>query len=320
MTPAMHPALDLSIVIVNWNTRDMLRDCLASVFAGAGGLCLEVFVVDNGSTDGSRAMLATEYPQVDVIANPDNRGFAAANNQALLLARGRHVMLLNTDTLVHDTVLPDSVAFLDANPRIGVMGPRILNRDGSVQASSTRYPSLLRLVGQTLGLNHIPALDGYRMSGWDRRGLRHVEVISGCAMLVRRAAMDQVGLLDAGFFFYGEETDWCRRFAAKGWEVVFAPVGEITHFGGGSVRNLNHRRDVMLTEGTVRLHRKHGGLMAGVACYVLLAVFNASRAVLWATVSLTRRPAAVARARHFIAVCADFARAWPRLPLQGGQS
>lgn len=304
--------MDLSIVIVNWNTRDMLRDCLASVYLGLGGLKTEIFVVDNGSTDGSPAMLAREFPQVNVIANTDNRGFAAANNQALALARGRHVLLLNTDTLVHDSVLPDCVAFLDANPRIGVMGPRILNRDGSVQASSTRYPSLLRLLGQTLGLNHIPALDGYRMSGWDRRAMRHVEVISGCAMFVRHAAMDAVGLLDDAFFFYGEETDWCRRFADAGWQVVFAPVGEITHFGGGSVRNLNHRRDIMLTEGTVRLHRKHGGLLAGLACYALLAVFNASRAVLWAIVSLTRRPAAIARARHFAAVCADFARAWPR--------
>lgn len=304
--------LDLSIVIVNWNTRDMLRDCLASVFAGLGALEAEVFVVDNGSTDGSPEMLGADFPQVVTIANRDNRGFAAANNQALFQATGRHLMLLNTDTLVHGAVLPDAVAFLDANPRVGIMGPRVLNRDGTVQASATAYPSLGRLVGQTLGLNRIAALDGYRMSGWDRQSQRSVEVISGCAMLVRRAAMVRVGLLDAGFFFYGEETDWCRRFADAGWEVVFAPVGEITHFGGGSVRNLNHRRDVMLTEGTVRLHRKHGGLMSGLACYGLLAVFNASRAILWSAVSLTRRPGAAARARHFLAVCADFGRAWPR--------
>ena len=303
---------DLSIVIVNWNTRDMLRDCLASVFGGLGALRAEVFVVDNGSTDGSPDMLAAEFPQVVTIANRNNRGFAAANNQALFLANGRHVMLLNTDTLVHGSVLRDAVAFLDASPHVGVMGPRILNRDGTVQASATNYPSLGRLLGQTLGLNRIAALDGYRMSGWDRQSQRSVEVISGCAMLVRRAAMEQVGLLDAAFFFYGEETDWCRRFAAAGWGVVFAPVGEITHFGGGSVRNLNHRRDVMLTEGTVRLHRKHGGLVGGLACYGLLAVFNTSRAVLWSAVSLTRRPGAALRARHFLAVCADFGRAWPR--------
>lgn len=304
--------MDLSLIIVNWNTRDMLRDCLATVHAGLGPLRAEIFVVDNGSTDGSVQMLATEFPAVIRIANADNRGFAAANNQALRLARGRHVMLLNTDTLVHDTVLPDSVAFLDAHPAVAVMGPRILNRDGSVQPSSTAYPSLRHLMAQTLGLTRFKALDSYRMAGWDRRDFRRVEVISGCAMLVRRAAMDKVGLLDEGFFFYGEETDWCRRFADAGWSVVFAPVGEITHFGGGSVRAMNHRRDVKLTEGTVRLHRKHGGLLGGLACYGLLAAFNASRAVLWTGVGLARRPGATARARHFIRVLGDFGKAWPR--------
>ncbi|HSF65378.1 MAG TPA: glycosyltransferase family 2 protein [Paracoccaceae bacterium] len=308
----MHPAPDLSVVIVNWNTRDMLRDCLATVMAGHGALGLEVFVIDNGSTDGSPAMLAAEFPQVTCIANADNRGFAAANNQALARARGRHVMLLNTDTLVHGDVLPAAVAYLDVHPQVGVMGPRILNRDGSVQVSATNFPTLPRLLGQTLGLNRIPALDGYRLSGRDSRQTAQVEVISGCAMLVRRAAMDRVGLLDEGFFFYGEETDWCRRFAAQGWQVVFAPVGDITHFGGGSVRHLNHRRDVMLTEGTVRLHRKHGGLAGGIACYALLAAFNASRALLWGAISLTRRPGSADRARHFARVCADFGRAWPR--------
>ena len=304
--------MDLSLIIVNWNTRDMLRDCLTTVHAGLGALQAEIFVVDNGSTDGSVQMLAAEFPRVICIANTENRGFAAANNQALERASGRHVMLLNTDTLVHDSVLSDAVAFLDANPLVAVMGPRILNRDGSVQPSSTAYPSLRHLAAQTLGLTRIRAFDSYRMAGWDRRDFRRVDVISGCAMLVRRAAIDQVGLLDAGFFFYGEETDWCRRFSDAGWQVVFAPVGEITHFGGGSVRSMNHRRDVMLTEGTVRLHRKHGGLLGGLACYALLAVFNASRALLWGAVSLARRPGATARARHFARVLADFGKAWPR--------
>jgi len=304
--------MDLSLIIVNWNTRDMLRDCLATVHAGLGKLRAEIFVVDNGSTDGSVQMLAAEFPGVICIANTDNRGFAAANNQALERASGRHVMLLNTDTLVHDSVLPDCVAFLDAHPQVAVMGPRILNRDGSVQPSSTAYPSLRHLLAQTLGLTRIKALDSYRMAGWDRRDFRRVEVISGCAMLVRRAAMAKVGLLDSGFFFYGEETDWCRRFSDAGWQIVFAPVGEITHFGGGSVRAMNHRRDVLLTEGTVRLHRKHGGLLGGLACYALLAVFNASRALLWGTVGLARRPGATARARHFTRVLADFGKAWPR--------
>lgn len=297
--------MDLSIIIVNWNTCALLRDCLSSVFTGIGQLKAEVWVVDNGSTDGSLAMLAEEFPTVRLIANEENRGFAAANNQALAQATGRHVLLLNSDTVVHGSVLADAVWWLDAHPGAGILGPRILNADGSVQGSASAFPSLYRLARQTLALHKAEAPNA---------GLtfqHQAQVISGCAMFVRHAAMSQVGLLDEAFFFYGEETDWCRRFAKAGWRVIWAPVGEITHFGGGSVRRLNHRRDVMLTEGTVRLHRKHHGLIAAMVCYALLAVFNASRAVGWAGMAGLRKPGASARARHFAGVVTDFAKAWP---------
>lgn len=304
--------MDLSIVIVNWNTSAMLRDCLQTVYAGLGSLQAEVFVVDNASADDSLAMLAREFPQVIAIANSRNLGFAAANNVALARARGRQILLLNTDTLVHGSVLAESVAWLDAHPKVGVMGPRILNRDGTMQVSSTRFPSMRNLALQTFGLTRLAAFDVYRMEGWDRRDTREVEVISGCAMFVRAEAMAQVGLLDDAFFFYGEETDWCRRFHDAGWQIVFAPVGEITHFGGGTVKSLNHVRDVMLSEGTIRLHRKHGGLVAGLACYALLAVFNGSRAVIWSALALGGKKATGDRARHFRRVTASFAKAWPK--------
>jgi GT2 family glycosyltransferase len=304
--------MDLSIIIINWNTQAMLRDCLNTVMAGLDGLTADVMVVDNVSSDGSADMVTAEFPSVHLIRNAKNMGFAAANNQALRIATGRHVMLLNSDTLVHGDVLPRTVAYLDTHPHVGVMGPRILNSDGTTQVSATAFPSLGMLRLQTLGLTRFARFDRYRMTNWDRRDEREVEVISGCAMLIRKSAMEQVGLLDDDFFFYGEETDWCRRFAAAGWAVVYAPVGEITHFGGGSVRSLNHRRDVMLTEGTIRLHRKHYGLKGGIACFALLAAFNASRAVLWSGLSLVRRPAAADHARRFRAVLGDFGSVWPK--------
>lgn len=306
--------MDLSIVIINWNTRQLLSDCLNSVMAGIRGLDAEVFVVDNASTDGSAEMVAGEFPQVRLIRNATNLGFAAANNIALREAVGRHVLLLNSDTIVHGAVLPASVAWMDTHPSVGVMGPRILNADGSAQVSATAFPSLGMLALQTLGLTRIARFDSYRLTAWDRRETRAVDVISGCAMVVRRAAMVDVGLLDESFFFFGEETDWCRRFAAAGWGVVFAPVGEITHFGGGSVRRLNHKRDVMLTEGTVRVHRKANGLPGAVASYAILAAFNASRAAFWSLAAVVRRPGASERARHFRAVLCDFRKAWPRSP------
>ena len=204
-------------------------------------------------------MVREEFPTVRLIETGRNLGFAGGNNVALRIARGRHIMLLNTDTLVHGDVLPEAVAWLDSHPSVGVMGPRVLNADGSIQPSSSAFPSLRHLAMQTLGLTRVARLDGYRMTGWDRATERRVDVISGAAMFVRRAAMEEVGLLDEAFFFYGEETDWCHRFARAGWELVFAPIPEITHYGKGTASKLDHRRDVLMTEGTTRLHRKHGG-------------------------------------------------------------
>ena len=160
--------MDLSIVIVNWNTEALLRDCLHSVLAGLGPLAAEVIVIDNASSDGSVAMLRAEFPAVQLIETGRNLGFAGGNNVALRVARGRHVMLLNTDTLVHGDVLPRAVAWMDAHPGVGVMGPRVLNADGTVQPSSSAFPSLKHLAMQTLGLTRIRRFDSYRMTGWDR--------------------------------------------------------------------------------------------------------------------------------------------------------
>ncbi|MEP2530370.1 glycosyltransferase family 2 protein [Shimia sp.] len=303
--------MDLSIVIVNWNTEDLLRDCLRTVEAGIGDLRAEVLVVDNGSCDGSVAMVQQEFPWVMLIEAGENLGFASGNNVALRRATGRHVMLLNTDTLLHGDVLTDSVAWLDQHPWVGVMGPRVLNTDGSVQASCSAFPSLGNLTMQTLGLTKFAHWDRYRMTGWDRQTERNVDVISGAAMFVRRTAMEEVGLLDEAFFFYGEETDWCRRFKQTGWELVFSPIQAVTHFGNGSVRKLNHRRDVLMTQGTTRLHLKHGGLPAGMACFTVLAAHNMSRALFWAGLSLFKRPGSRERAKHFVRVSADLPKAWP---------
>jgi GT2 family glycosyltransferase len=304
--------MDLSIVIVNWNTRDLLRDCLASLMPATEGLAAEIVVVDNASTDGSTAMMRTAFPSVRLIESPENVGFAAGNNIALRQVRGRHVLLLNSDTRVHGDVLRRAVAWLDAHPEAGAMGPTILNEDGSHQPSCSAFPTLRNLALQLLGVTRIARLDGYRLTGLDRSAERRVDVLSGAALFVRRAAMEEVGLLDEAFFFYGEETDWCRRFARAGWELVFVPMQAITHLGGGSVRALNHRRDVLLTEGTVRLHRKHGGRMAALSCFAILAAHNLSRAAFWSVAAVAARRGARARAGHFARVVADLPRAWPR--------
>jgi len=307
--------MDLSIIIINWNTRDMLRDCLTSVLAHAPSCDHEVIVVDNASSDGSQAMVETEFPQVRLIENDINLGFAAANNRAIKMSDGEFFLLLNSDTLVHGDVLQQSFEYIQENTAVGAMGCRVLNRDGSLQHSTSLFPSLTNLAIQTLALDRIdgvPYFQRYRMLDSAHDRACRVETISGCFMMVRRACANYVGLLDDDFFFFGEETDWCKRMRRRGWQVHFAPVGEITHFGGGSSGSLNHRRDLMLSQATVRLHKKHYGSARAALVYGLLFSFNASRALAWGLLGvLTRKRKALKRSKHFWGVTGGFHKAWP---------
>lgn len=298
--------MDLSIVIVNWNTIEMLRECLQSTYDGMArspDVDFEVIVVDNASTDGSAEMVAAEFPAAVLIRNDENRGFAAANNQGFDVAKGRLILLLNSDTIVHGEVLGASVRYIDADARIGAMGCRVLNTDGSVQLTCSQFPTLTNQFLQASGLWKLkrPRWFGrYLMTDWLRDSEREVEVISGCYMLVKKSLMDEVGYLDEDFFFFGEETDWCLRMRKAGWRLMFAPVGEITHHGGGSVRRLNHKRDIMLTGAKVRLHRKHGGMAPAAICWLIGMAFNTSRAVFWSLRgAVAASESARSRARHF---------------------
>ena len=308
--------MDLSIVIVNWNTRQLLHDCLLSAERQLEALDAELIVVDNASGDGSAAMVRSVFPDVLLIENEDNRGFAAANNQAILQASGRHILLLNSDTLVHGDVMSRSVEYLDAHPEVGMMGCKVLNGDGTTQLTCSQFPSITNLVLQTTGANRLGGkfFSRYQMSYWTRDDEREVDVISGCYLMVRSQVIRDIGLLDEDFFCYGEETDWCRRCQDAGWQLRFAPVGTITHFGSGSTNKLNHKRDLMLSEGTVRLHLKHHGPFAARAVWLLLLVFNTSRSVFWTLRSwVGSSKAAHMRARHFRHVTRDFNCTWPQL-------
>ena len=300
--------MDLSIVIVNWNTIDMLRDCLESCYRNLDGIKAEIIVIDNASSDGSPDMVENDFPETILIRNLENRGFSAANNQGFERSNGRHVLLLNSDTIVHGDVLKGTVQYLDDHPDIGVLGCRVLNPDGTMQPNTSQFPSLINLFILSSGLwrfKSIPFFDRYRMLNWDRLDARDVDVVAGCYMAVRKSAMDEVGVLDEDFYFFGEETDWCVRFRTAGWRIHCAPVGEITHLGGGSARKLNFKRDVMLTDATIRLHKKHKGRISALIAWSILIGFNASRYVYWqARSTLTKKEAAQDRATHFRKVVA----------------
>lgn len=299
---------ELSIVVVNWNTLGLLRDALASIFETRDDLPVEVIVIDNGSTDGSAEMVRTEFPDCVLIANAGNQGFAAANNQGFGIARGRYILMLNSDTIVLGEVLAASVRYLDAHLEAGAMGCRVLNPDRTMQITCQMWPSHLNLLLQASGLWRLPwprFFGRFEMLDWKRDSEREVDSITGCYLMVRREILDSIGVLDEQFFFFGEETDLCRRMRDAGWKLMFAPVGEIVHYGSASARKLNHKRDILLSDAIVRLHRKHGGQAAAAAAWAILLGFNASRAVFWGLRSVVQRRAGHSeRARHFRRVVA----------------
>lgn len=308
---------DLAVVIVSWNTRDVTRECLRSLHESldASGLDTDVWVVDNASTDGSAEMVESEFPRVKLVRNTENRGFAPANNQALVPGAARVHLLLNSDTVVLGDAIRKSVEYMDGHEDVAVFGCRVLNPDRTVQRTCFMEPTLFNVFLKTIGVFKAPwprwfGREHYRH--WLRDDERDVGVVTGCCFFVRDEAMQSVGLLDERFFFCGEETDWCRRFKRAGWKVRFAPVGEIVHFGNVSGAKWSWRRDLMLTEGVLRYHRKHSGRFGFALAWLMLFVFHVSRAVLWAVLAVvTQRKRAKARFGHFWQLLLHFHEAWP---------
>ncbi len=255
--------MDLSLVIVSFNTRELLAACLASVFASleAHGPLAEVWVVDNASADGSAAMVAERFPQVRLVANDHNPGFAAANNQALARCRGRYAMLLNPDTEVRGDALTTLVRFMDDTPAAGACGARLFHGDGRFQHSAFAFPTLAQIFLDFFPLNW--RLTDSRLNGRYPRRLYErgqpfaVDHPLGAALLVRREAMDQVGLLDDGFFMYCEEIDWCLRIKRAGWGIYCVPRAEVVHHVAQSTRQFRDAMFVALWRSRYRLFDKH---------------------------------------------------------------
>src|SRR6185295_4982764 len=224
--------VDVTIVVVSFNTRDLTSQCLKSIYSETGNVNFQLVVVDNASTDGSAQMVAGQFPQVTLIQNADNRGFAAANNQAFAIARGRHILLLNSDTIVLDRAIDRCVEYMDKHLDIGALGPKVLWPSGDHQSSAFRFPSLLVLLFQSFGLPDHSWLnyDRYGARDWDK--IHDVDVIAGCFLMVRSEVIRTIGMLDEDFFLYGEEAEWCYRIKKANWHIVYWPVARIIHIKG----------------------------------------------------------------------------------------
>jgi len=250
--------VDVSVIIVNWNTCDLLRECLRSVYDSMGELVFEVLVVDNASTDGSVEMVRSSFPQVRLLANAKNVGFARGNNQALALSRGHYALLLNSDALLLDGATQALVDLADAKPQAGIVGAQLLNVDGSFQASYTPFPNLWREFLILSGVGRMVYGRRYPSRGpEEEKGPQMVDYVEGACMLVRRAAVEKVGGLDEGYFMYAEDVDWCYAMQKRGWQVWYQPAAKVIHIGGGSSQNRRPQRELDLYISRVRFFRKH---------------------------------------------------------------
>ncbi len=277
--------MDASIIVVSWNTRDILRDCLRSVYAETRDVSFEVIVIDNASSDGSADMVRREFPQAVLVANPDNRGFAAANNQGIDRATGRYLLLLNPDTIVLEGAIDKAIAFADHQPEAAVVGCRVLNADRTLQRSCFKFPSALNLFLLATYLDRLFPRSRFfgrdRMTWWDSNDSRPVDVVSGCFMLVRREAIDQVGKLDESYFIYCEETDWCYRFGRAGWKVLYMPDAEIIHLGGSSSSQVRLPMRLQLSASILLFIKRHRGWLAYILASMAVSLFFTIRVPFW---------------------------------------
>lgn len=270
----------LSIIIVTWNGRELLRTCLRTLVGGeeagvrrqASGvspLTSEIIIVDNASTDGSAEMVRVEFGDVRLIVNAENLGFARANNIGIRASRGRYVLLLNNDTLVPPGALAALVAFMDAHPEAGAVGPRLLRPDGTPQPYAFGGdPTLGYLLRR--GINRL--ILRCPLHDWATDTVQQVDWVSGACLMVRRAAIDQAGLLDENIFMYFEDNDWCLRIRQAGWKVYYDPQVAITHIGGQSVAR-NPAAQRAYRESLRYFYARHYGPAANRALRLLLPLY-----------------------------------------------
>jgi GT2 family glycosyltransferase len=283
---------DLRIIIVSWNCRDVLRECLHSIERSETKCGVEIVVVDNNSTDGTLNMLRESYPNVAVMHNVENRGFAAANNQALRAVNTPYVLLLNPDTVVHRGALDAMVEYLNAHDDVWAVGPAMKNGDGSPQRIGVSFPKNWNIFVEAIFLDRVfpysKLFGAHKRLYYDPTKPHTVDFVQGASLMVKRRVLDVVGLLDERFFMYFEEADWCYRIARAGGVVRTIPFGAVVHLGAGELGHFDATRLVYYHESLLRFYRKHYSKRSEVGLRVLLVWRSLLRVVIWLAVWLAK--------------------------------
>ena len=315
MTQVPEPP-QLSVIIVSYNTREMTLECLRVLAGELQAMAAEVLVVDNASADGSAAAIRAAFPDVRLLVSERNAGFGAANNLAFRQARGRYWLLLNTDAFPRPGAVRALLGFLEAKPDVGVVGPRLLYADGTLQQSCFRCTTpayaWLENLGLTKLMRRAPAFDDYR--AWDHASERDVDFVIGACLLLRREVYEQIGGFDERFFMYQEEADWEKRIKEAGWRVVFTPSAEVVHLAGASGKAEPARVSGHFFESLDKYMLKHHGMSGFLLLRGAMVTGCSARAAGWgalAALSPRRRPAAGARARHHLALARRQIRTGP---------
>jgi hypothetical protein len=271
--------MTLSVVIICWNDLTVIAECLRSIFESSTGVDLEVIISDNDSTDDSIEFIRRNYPQVHIVQNGANLGFAKGNNAGIRVTRGRYVLILNPDTIVHKGALKKWLEFAESHPEAGAFGCRVLNPDGSYQGSARPFPTIRRDWIAALCLRPLgrfsDAFTSDIYTGWPGDTKRPVDWQSGCCILVRSTVLKELGGFDESFFYHFEEVDLCRRIWNTGWSILYNPEVTITHLGGQSVKRFPVRFALERQRGRYRYFYKHFGRTAARrARYTALAWFG----------------------------------------------
>ena len=269
--------VDVSISIVTWNAKDYLQKCLNSIYENIGNITFEIIVVDNASTDATVSMVKTQFPSVILIENKNNLGYGSANNQAIKISKREYILILNPDTIIFNDSIQRLVEFLDQNPKVGAVGPKIVNPDGSIQFECARnFPTpITEFYVLTTLYKRFPKskiFGKYLMSYWNHNDQREVELLAGACFLIRRKVFDEVGLFDENFFMYTEETDLFYRIKQKGWKVYYFPSAKIEHLWGKSTEQLPYAMAVEARRTMELFFEKHYGLLAAIVHRLIVAV------------------------------------------------
>lgn len=301
----------VSVIIVTWNTRGLLLDCLSALYEQSFTQSWDVWVVDNASTDNTPAAVRRQYPQVNLIECSENKGFASGNNLALHHAKGKYALLLNPDTRVSPGAIQELFDFIETHPQAGAAGPYLLNPDQTLQQSCYPFPTLSREFWRLFHLDFLVPSAVYLMPRWDPTQPRLVDTLQGACLILRTEALNQVGLFDPNFFMYTEEIDLCYRLNEAGWQRFWVPTARVVHYGGQSTRQVAPHMFISLYQTKVQFFRKHSGVWAASVYKIILACASLARIVLTPLACFQTPPArarSLTLARRYLALLARLSK------------